>query len=310
MRARDFTLAVRGFHAGPPAARRHLEQILGAFVDGYHAALDDGRPQTLGPRLNAVAPELRGFAFEGAGLCLAAFDLLTPWKRDRWVTFLQGPGQPQSMVLHVAFGLALGAFGRRPEEGLKRLVHPGERWLAVDGYAFYEGFFRWRHYVQARAAPSRLSGYARRVFDQGLGRCLWFGGGADVDYLAQTVAAFPHERRGDLWSGLGVACTFAGGVGEAALKTLCQAAAPYGSHLRMGSVFAALLRQRAGIVVEHTERACQVVCGLSVAEAVRLVDAAFEGLPVAGPGDPPELSYVTLRRRVQNQLAPTEELQR
>src|SRR3712207_8380154 len=47
--------------------------------------------------------------------------------------------------------------------------------------------------------------------DQGLGRSLWFVQGADVRRIPATVNAFPAERRPDLWSGLGLACGYAGG---------------------------------------------------------------------------------------------------
>jgi hypothetical protein len=301
---RDWTFARRGFPEADPAKRQHLERIIRTFVDGYHATLDDSRPQTLAPWLDAIDPEFRGFAFEGVALCLTAFDLLTPWKRDRWATFLKGPGGPESFLMHVGFGLALAQLGRPAEEALTRLADPGERWLAIDGYGFHQGYFHWRHFVEECAEPARISGYARRAFDQGLGRVLWFGCGADIGRVVRTVAKFPASRQPDLWSGLGVAATFAGGVAEEELKALAEASGPYEAHLKQGSVFAVKLRHRADTLVENTELACQTLAGLSAEGAVRMVDAAFEDLPSDGP----EPAYEVLRRRVQVQLASREEL--
>jgi enediyne biosynthesis protein E3 len=76
------------------------------------------------------------------------------------------------------------------------------------------------------------------------------------------------------------------------------------SHLRQGSDFAVKLRHRAGTVVEHTKLACQMLAGLSAEEAVRMVNAAFLGLPSDGK----EPAYEILRRQVQVQLALREEL--
>jgi enediyne biosynthesis protein E3 len=302
---RDWAFSRRGFPEAAPKIRGHLEHIIATFVDSYHATLEDSRPEVLMPRLNSLTPEFRGFAFEGVALCLTMFDFFTPWKRDRWRTFRNGPGEPHSFLMHVGFGLALARLGRPAGEALTRLTDPGERWLAVDGYGFHEGFFRWRQFVENQTPPARLTGYAARVFDQGLGRCLWFGYGADVERIGQAVASFPAHRRRDLWSGLGVASTYAGGVGESDLKALAELATPHQAHLRQGSVFAVKLRHRAGNVVAHTELACQVLSGLSVAEAVRLVDTIREGLP---PDSAQEPAYEVLRRRVQDQLASTMEL--
>jgi enediyne biosynthesis protein E3 len=296
---KEWTFDRRGFPDADPVKRQHLERIIRTFVDGYHATLDDSRHEILCPKLAGLEPEFRGFAFEGVALCLAAFDRLTPWKRNRWQTFRDGPGEPQSFLMHVGYGLALAQLGRPADEALGRLSDPGERWLAIDGYGFHQGYFRWQHFVNELADPGKLSGFSRRCFDMGLGRCLWFGCGADIERVTQTLATFPTARHADLWSGLGVASTFAGGVTEGELRALRDLAGSFEPHLQQGAVFATKLRHRAGTVVSHTELACQTLCGMSAGDAVAMVDAAFEGLPP--DGDLP--SYEILRQRVQHQFA-------
>jgi len=71
-----------------------------------------------------------------------------------------------------------------------------------------------------------------------------------------------------------------------------------------GEFFAVKLRHRAGTMVEHTTLAGQTLAGLSAEEAVRMVIAAFLGLPSDGK----EPAYEILRRQVQVQLALREEL--
>jgi len=56
-----------------------------------------------------------------------------------------------------------------------------------------------------------LSPYARRVFDHGLGRSIWFSQGQCGAHLYH-YRSFPENRRADLWSGIGLACTYAAGV--------------------------------------------------------------------------------------------------
>jgi hypothetical protein len=271
--------------------------VVAAYVHGYHAALEEESLQGLVLRLEAVIAQRRGFAYEGAATALALLDFLTPWRRHRWRDFLAGAGSRHAYLVHVGAGWLLGRVPGRVERHLARL-DPLLRWLAVDGYGFQEGFFHWPRYLGGGPVPARLEGYARRAFDQGLGRCLWFIEGADVARLPETIAGFPVERRPDLWSGVGLASTYAGGVDAAALRHLRVAADSWQPCLAQGAAFAAKARLRAGIVVEHTRAACQVLCGLSPEEAAQVTDAGLENLPADGA----EPAYEAWRKRVQERF--------
>ena len=91
----------RGFREASASVRKRLEQVGGAFLAGYHLALESDSPEDLDSRLSAVDLELRGFAFEGAAMGLALLDLLTPWRRDRLGKFLQGAGGAHAYMIHV-----------------------------------------------------------------------------------------------------------------------------------------------------------------------------------------------------------------
>src|SRR5262249_6428957 len=147
--------------------------------------------------------------------------------------------------------------------------------------------------------PNQLFGYAQQVFDQGLGRSLWFVNGADISRIAKTITSFPSTRQGDLWSGIGLASAYAGGVDRTSIKVLCDAAGCYRAHLSQGAAFAAKARQRAGNPVAHTEMACQVLCRLSAVDAARITDEAFLDLPADGD----EPAYEVWRRRIREQLS-------
>ena len=215
----EASFARRGFRGGDGAVRRHLEGIGRVFLHGYHAALEEDRPDRLASRLDELEPELRGFAFEGAGMGLYLLDLLTPWSRGPAARFLAGPGA--AARLHGPRGgrLGAGATRRRVDRALARF-DPLLGWLAVDGYGFHQGYFHWPETVDRQRVPDRLSGYAGAVFDQGLGRSLWFVEGAEVARIAATIARFPRPRHADLWSGVGLACAYAGGVPREAIEDL------------------------------------------------------------------------------------------
>jgi hypothetical protein len=188
------------------------------------------------------------------------------------------------------------AWARLPvniERGRGRL-DPLLGWLAVDGYGFHEGFFHFRRYFDGSRTP-RLTGYAARAFDFGFGRCLWFIEGGDVERVAASVGRFPESRRGDLWSGVGLAATYAGAVEAAALNALAVSAGQYQPQLAQGAAFAAKARLHAGNPTEYTGRATGVLCGCGAADAAQWTDDALVGLEAGGV----EPAFEVWRRRVQ-----------
>src|SRR5215213_2987648 len=198
----ETTFARRGFRLANARARDRLELAGRMFLTGYHEALGEvGPSEKLVSRLNVVEPEFRGFAFEGAAMGLTLLDQLSLRRRDRLQALLEGAGAPHAYMIHVGAGWAFARLQRNVERASERM-DPLLRWLAVDGYGFHEGYFRWRRYLGRRANPARLSGYGRRVFDQGFGRSLWFVDGAEVDRVSTTIAALPPTRHADLWSGV------------------------------------------------------------------------------------------------------------
>ncbi len=296
----EVTFSRRGFHEGATVARHRLEQSGRTFLQGYHAALEKDDLKTLNLRLSSMDLEFRGFAFEGAAMGLALLDSLTPWRKNRWQAFVRGPGAAHMYMVHVGVGWVIARLPwlrRQIERPLERL-DPLLRWLAIDGYGFHEGYFHWPRYVRDQAISDRLTGYARRAFDQGLGRSLWFVEGADVGRIPATIETFDSTRHADLWSGVGLACAYAGGIDRAAVELLRTAAGEFLPQLAQGAAFAAKARQKAGNPVPHTELACQVFCNMSANEAASITDAALENLPP----DHLEPSYEVWRRRIQAQF--------
>lgn len=293
----EATFRRRGFSVRDEAARLRLESIGGAFLEGYHASLEAEGDEPLAARLNLVEAELRGFAFEGAAMGLALRDFMRPWGRGRLKSFLEGAGAAHVYMAHVGAGWALARLGRAGRRTLKGL-DPLLRWLAIDGYGFHEGYFRWPAYVARQRLPTRMSGYALRVFDQGLGRSLWFIEGADVERVAETVSAFDEARQSDLWSGVGLACAYAGGVGGAGVESLRARAGSFAAQLAQGAAFAAKARQRAGNPASHTETACRVLCGTTADAAADVTDVALRNLPP--DGEVP--AYEIWRRRIASEF--------
>jgi hypothetical protein len=167
----------------------------------------------------------------------------------------------------------------------------------LDGFGFHEGYFHWRRYQDGKWLRRNLRGYQLRAFDQGLGRSLWFIGGADSEQISKLLAAFPASRLPDLWSGVGLACAYAGGADPAQVSSLRDASGKYFQHLAQGVVFAVKARERAGNIAPHTEVACRTLCALSVEDAARIADATLPGALEAATAECP--AYEIWRGRIR-----------
>jgi len=289
------------FSEGNSYAWQCLERSVLAAIEGYHATLDDSRLEVLVPRLDTIEPELRGFAYEGAAMGLTGLDCVLPGK-SRLQAYLAGAGGAHIYMVHIGAGEALARLRRKPERYLSRM-DPVLCWMVLDGYGFHEGFFKQHRYIEGQAFPKHLSAYGRRIFDQGLGRVIWFLKGASVERVMTAVNAFPPARHGDLWCGVGVCCAYAGGVERADVEHLRQAAGQYAPHLALGGAVVAKGRQRAGNPAPHSAMVCEVFCGTTSDDAASFVDHAFEDLPLDGA----EPAYEILQQRLLAQFTvPTE----
>lgn len=286
----------RGFRCPDPATAHRLEEIGTVFLEGYHAALAAPDQAGLLAALERTRRENRGFAYEGAAMGVALLGHLLPWRRHALAAFV-ACAAPHVYMVHVGAGWALGALRLDPRRALPRF-DPLLRWLVLDGYGFHHGYFRWPMRASAVPRPRRLRGYELRAFDQGLGRVLWFREGGRPAAIAEVIARAAAERRPDLWSGVGLAAAYAGGVTDDALAELGRASGAHRPALAQGACFAAAARETADTPAEHTDRATRALCGLTAREAAALTATARAGLE---PGDP-QTAYERWRLAVQGAI--------
>lgn len=297
MSQEEASFARRGFHLTSEAARVRLEDAGRSLIHGYMAALDSAGEDELTRRLGDAPNEYLGFAFAGAAMGFALQDLLTLGRPCRLAEFISRSADSHLYMAHVGAGWAMA---RIPwgHDRLLRQLHPLYRWLAFDGLGFHAGYFHWPRFVTCRQKMPRLSGYAARVFDQGLGRSLWFVNGVNPVRIATAIGGFERPRHGDLWSGIGLAAAYIGGISDDGLRQLGGLSRTHFPALAQGVAFAAATRQRAGNPAGQTDRACEALCDCSAADAAMVTDLASQNLPAFGPTE----AYEVWRQRIQKQL--------
>jgi hypothetical protein len=305
----ETSLDKRGFHKKSPAAQERLETVGKTFLDGYAYAVEARTPTDAEGPLEQVPGWLRGFAYEGAGMGLAMLDGLPFGRSDNVQRFLESPrGEAYRYLVYVGVGWAMARLPRfrwpKPAK-LDPFLVP----LVLDGYGFHQAYFRTARYIDGQYQNPNFpwpggphGSYANKAIDQGIGRAAWFIAGTDPERVANLIDAFPASRRGDLYSGVGLASTYAGGPDDGAaeqeLRTLLRRAGDHRGNLAQGSAFAADARVRAGIVPPHSALATKVFWGTTPDEVARLVT---ELRPAQGvEGEQP--AYEVWRQRLANEF--------
>jgi hypothetical protein len=271
---REVTVVRRGFSAVKPEVRGRLEYVGTIFLVGYHAALQEDSLEELTEELERVELDYRGFAYEGAAMALALRDAMV-FGSNLLAEFMEGPGKRHIYMLHVGAGWAYARVPwlRRSIETVVRKFDPVLRCLVLDGYGFHQGYFHFKKPLTT--AVKRLSMEARRVFYQGFGRSMWFVHGCDFHQISNAISGFPALYQGDAWSGIGLACAYAGGAMSPDMEEAVSLAGRFDCALAQGAAFAAKARQLAGNEVAHTEEACAALAGLKAEEAAALCDRAL-----------------------------------
>lgn len=294
---RAVTWGRRGFAACAPEVQRRLETVGATFVAGYNEGLRHRDVEPLVTALATVEPELRGFAFEGAAMAAALRDLLRDGRPRRLRRLLERCPLHAYMI-HVGAGWAMARIGFRAARYARRM-EAEHAWLALDGHGFHDGFFHGESALRRRPTPPGTPLPWVRAVDQGLGRSLWFVCGTDPGRIAGRIGATDPGRHRDLWSGVGLACAYAGGGGPRVAAALGSAAGVHGASVAQGAVLAAEARHRAQNPARHTDSTCRELCGLDAEASAALCRDVYR---MVAAGDPYEL-HLRWRRAIREQIA-------
>ncbi len=274
--SREVEFDRRGFTCSNPEIRDRLETVGRTFLLGYKAAMAHDDQNLLAKDLEQIHLERRGFAYEGAAMALALQDGIV-LRGGAFSRLAEGAGRRHIYMLHVGAGWAYARlpWTRHRIERASAKLDPVLRWLVIDGYGFHQGYFKEKTQAISEIPSSHLSEHGRHVFYQGLGRSLWFIDGADVRSICRSISQLSSLYHNDAWSGVGLACAYAGGIAPAAITELRQESGLHGAALAQGAAFAAKTRQLAENYAAHTDMVCSIVCGMPADQAAQLCDTAF-----------------------------------
>ena len=307
----DVRFTKRGFDTDDAVAQDRLEFSAFQLLLGYEFGVEQKDQDELVLRLESVQREYRGFVYEGAVMGLALRDALSPAPGNRITeSFMAGPdfdsapGSKHIFMGYIGIGFTLAhlpkmLWKRALPDYTKLADYPAMRWMVMDGYGFHQAYFHHRKYVDGQYVGRGYPGwdpdpYTNHAIDQGIGRAMWFVYGANVNKLIAAINRFPESRQADLFSGAGVAASYAGGVGEEELEILLKAAGRFRPDLSQGSVFAVRARVVSDTLTPHNELAAQVLCGCTAQEANEI--GAVEN-PVLADGDSGAV-YELYRQRI------------
>ena len=272
----EATFAARGFGASSGKRQRRLELIGCTFIKGYNCAIESENTDQINTELEAIHTELRGFSFEGASMACSLMDALQN-RSSRFEQVLLEHGERYKHLCWVGAGWACARLwllhGR-----FRRMYFPLDPLLSMlvyDGWGFHQGYFFCSRYLRSGGtAPTMLKGSMRSIFDQGFGRSLWFAGGAEPSTIKNMVSRFSLERQADMWSGVGLACCYAGGAERCDMESLLTVNPELLPHLRQGVTFGAAARVHSGNITEDTALAAKYLCSSTPQQLAEVADTA------------------------------------
>jgi enediyne biosynthesis protein E3 len=255
----------RGFEQGHEAQPR-LELVAKTVVHGYNVAIENGWSEDLQVNTSQVKDELVGFFHEGIGMGLYVLDVCSLFNKNRFWKFVKGWGHKHEYMSYIGAGLASGVFNLPIEDFLKTAC-PTSGCLILDGLGFYNAYFKSRKTLQGFYIPDyiKANDFFLERYDNGIGRAIWFYNSGEPHLIAYTVSTFPSYRRAAIWSGIGLAATYAGGIGEDKLRLLKTLSGEHAIMLAQGSVLATHTRHRAGNPHQH-DTTEQILIGKSSIE--------------------------------------------
>ncbi|GAA3648142.1 DUF1702 family protein [Flavivirga jejuensis] len=246
MPLKEANFSVRKFEEGHEAQSR-LEMVAKTVVNGYNTTVEHGLNDDLRAISQSISNELSGFFHEGIGMGLYALDLVSLRNKNRFWNYIIEKDKKHEYMSYIGAGLTCGVFNSSYEKLIDK-IDPMSGPLVLDGVGFYYAMFKTKKTITNFYVPKKIKSndfYLER-YDNGLGRALWFYNSGEPKKIKNTINTFPKERRANIWSGIGLAAAYAGGISNDKIPKLKSSSGIYQIMLAQGALLAAHTRYTAG----------------------------------------------------------------
>lgn len=237
-----------------------MKTVATAYLDGLSLS-NELEVVKLKAILDSLAPLDRGVYYEGAAAGKAISDLSkNPDIREAMALIEAIPDY--SFVLYMGIGEAMAQLEVAP---MSFGSFKDEKWAGqiVEGYGFFNGYFRWFDTLVRQTYPVGLLPDLRDAYDQGLGRAIYFIANGQPYKIRDYIGNFAPERQKELWAGLGQSAAYVGGSSESELRKLLYLASHNRVELMQGVLLGVSARIQQKFVPEHTDAARSIICGIA-----------------------------------------------
>jgi len=254
------------------AALQKTEQIRTVFLETQlFYAKHDNMPALI-EYLELTQKEFSSIAYESASMAIALKDLETNTFPHAWLLFTNGPAAAHQAQVYVGLGWAIAKSNFSFLQAVEKLDSRFYFRIA-DGCGYYDGSFKYRRTITNKELPAYLPPEAMPMYDQGIGRSIWYTEKADVHKICSRIEGFAVNRHADLWRGVGIAVAYVGGCDDADLITLFEYASTNNFQLACGAALAARSRTMANTMTEDTNRCSRLWFSLT-AGAIAITNEA------------------------------------
>ena len=256
------------------SALQKTEKIRAVFLETQlFYAKHDNMPALI-EYLQHTEKEFSSIAYESASMAIALKDFEADTFPHEWLLFANGPAAAHHAQVYVGLGWAI-AKSNVPFLTAVEKLNTQFYFRIADGCGYYDGSFKHRQTILNQQLPAYLPAAAMPMYDQGIGRSIWYTEKTDVHQIRTKIESFAAGRHADLWRGVGIAVAYVGGCDDADLKILLQYAAINGFQLACGAALAAGSRLMANTMTPDTNRCSRLWFTLTVAHTVMVHEDAY-----------------------------------